>query len=168
MTVEAARHVAATASPADMGRRLDVWLAARLPELSRTRIKTLIDEGHVQVDGVACKASHRLKPGEHVQAIVPPPPSDEMAAVLRLAGGAVLAIGLCCGLGLLSESGSSRGRPLDLVPGLVVYYGCAVAILADAIMRRVQAPLLWPAMLVHAALLVWCVVCLASERTVRR
>jgi len=97
-----------------------------------------------------------------------PHTSDEMAAVLRLAGGAVLAIGLCCGLGLLSESGSSRGRPLDLVPGLVVYYGCAVAILADAIMRRVQAPLLWPAMLVHAALLVWCVVCLASERTVRR
>jgi len=80
MTVEAARHVAATASPADMGRRLDVWLAARLPELSRTRIKTLIDEGHVQVDGVARKASHRLKLGEHVQAIVPPPPSDEMAA----------------------------------------------------------------------------------------
>jgi 23S rRNA pseudouridine1911/1915/1917 synthase len=80
MTVEAARHVAATASPAEMGRRLDVWLAARLPELSRTRIKTLIDEGHVQVDGVARKASHRLKPGEHVQAIVPPPPSDEMAA----------------------------------------------------------------------------------------
>jgi 23S rRNA pseudouridine1911/1915/1917 synthase len=80
MTVEAARHVAATASPADRGRRLDVWLASRLPELSRTRIKALIDGGHVQVEGTARKASHRLKPGERVQATVPPPASDEMAA----------------------------------------------------------------------------------------
>ena len=80
MTVEAARYVAATASPADTGRRLDVWLASLLPELSRTRIKTLIDEGHVQVDGAARKASHRLKLGERVQATVPPPASDERAA----------------------------------------------------------------------------------------
>jgi hypothetical protein len=91
-----------------------------------------------------------------------------MSAVLRLAGGAALVIALCCGLGLLSESGSRRSRPLDLVPGLVVYYGCAVAILADAIMRGVQAPLLWPAAVVHAALLAWCVVCLAGERSIRR
>jgi 23S rRNA pseudouridine1911/1915/1917 synthase len=80
MTVGAAWQGAPTASRADTGQRLDVWLASRLPELSRTRIKTLIDEGHVKVDGVARKASHRLKAGERVLAMVPPPPSDEMAA----------------------------------------------------------------------------------------
>jgi hypothetical protein len=49
-----------------------------------------------------------------------------------------------------------------------VYYGCTVAILADAIVRGVRAPLLVPAMALHSALLVWCIVCLAVERTVRR
>ena len=80
MTVGAARPVAATVSAAEAGRRLDLWLAARLPALSRTRIKTLIDEGRVEVDGVPRKAAHRLKTGERVRAVVPPPPSDEMAA----------------------------------------------------------------------------------------
>lgn len=80
MTVEAARHVAATVSAAEAGQRLDLWLASQLPALSRTRIKTLIDGGHVQVDGAPRKPSHRLKTGEHVQAVVPAPPADEMAA----------------------------------------------------------------------------------------
>ena len=80
MTVEAARRVAATVSAAEAGRRLDLWLAAQLPELSRTRVKALIDEGRVHVDGAQRKASHRLRAGERVRALVPPPPSDEMAA----------------------------------------------------------------------------------------
>ena len=80
MTREAARHVAATVAAAEAGQRLDLWLASRLPEVSRSRIKVLIDGGHVEVDGAARKASHRLKPGERVKALVPPPPPDEMAA----------------------------------------------------------------------------------------
>jgi 23S rRNA pseudouridine1911/1915/1917 synthase len=80
MNVEAARRVAATVSAAEAGRRLDLWLAAQLPELSRTRVQALIDEGRVQVDGAPRKASHRLRAGERVRAVVPPPPSDEMAA----------------------------------------------------------------------------------------
>ena len=80
MTVEAARPMAATVSAAEAGRRLDLWLAARLPALSRTRIKALIDEGRVEVDGAPRKAAHRLKAGERVRAALPPPPSDEMAA----------------------------------------------------------------------------------------
>ena len=80
MTVEAARPVAATVIAAEAGRRLDLWLAARLPALSRTRIKALIDDGRVEVDGVPRKAAHRLKVGERVRAVLPPPPSDEMAA----------------------------------------------------------------------------------------
>jgi 23S rRNA pseudouridine1911/1915/1917 synthase len=72
--------VAATVSAAEAGRRLDLWLAAQLPELSRTRVQALIDEGRVQVDGAPRKASHRLRAGERVRAVIPPPPSAEMAA----------------------------------------------------------------------------------------
>ena len=72
--------MAATVERREAGTRLDVWLAARLPDLSRTRIRALVDAGHVRVDGALLKASHRLKAGERVDAEIPPPPPEEMAA----------------------------------------------------------------------------------------
>jgi len=91
----------------------------------------------------------------------------EMAAVLRVAGIGVLAIGAWCAVGRLSENVRRRGRPLDLVPGLVVYNGCAAAVAADALLRGMRAPLLWPALAIHSALLIWCLVCLAREHGTR-
>jgi len=72
--------MAATVERREAGTRLDVWLAARLPDLSRTRIRALVDAGHVRVDGALLKASHRLKDGERVDAEIPAPPPEEMAA----------------------------------------------------------------------------------------
>jgi len=72
--------MAATVERREAGTRLDVWLAARLPDLSRTRIRALVDAGHVRVDGALLKASHRLKAGERVDAEILPPPPEEMAA----------------------------------------------------------------------------------------
>ncbi len=48
----------------DAGERLDRYLAARLPELSRTRIQELIEAGLVLVDGKPSKGAHRLHGGE--------------------------------------------------------------------------------------------------------
>ena len=86
---------------------------------------------------------------------------------MRVAGGIALTIAAWCALGRLSETGPPRSRPLDLVPGLVVYNGCAVAVIADAMIRGVHAPLLWPAWALHSALLVWSVACLALEQEAR-
>jgi hypothetical protein len=97
-----------------------------------------------------------------------PHTSPELAYVLRVASAGVLFIAVSCALGRLSETGVPRSRPLDLVPGLVVYNGCAIAIIADALIRGVRAPLLWPAFAVHLALLAWCIACLALERAQRR
>ncbi len=72
--------MAATVERREAGTRLDVWLAARFPDLSRTRIRALVDAGHVRVDGALLKASHRLKAGERVDAEILPPPAEEMAA----------------------------------------------------------------------------------------
>ncbi len=58
--------------------RLDQWLCARLPELSRTRIKTLIDQGRVRLDDRPTKAARRLRAGERVEAEIPPPPSEDL------------------------------------------------------------------------------------------
>jgi len=80
MTAGDTRRVTATVGAAEAGRRLDLWLAERLPELSRTRIKALVEGGRVSVDGASSKAAHRLKNGERVEVVVPPPTPEEMAA----------------------------------------------------------------------------------------
>lgn len=50
----------------ETGDRLDHAVAARYPELSRTRVKELIDGELVLVDGKPSKAAHRLHTGEKV------------------------------------------------------------------------------------------------------
>jgi 23S rRNA pseudouridine1911/1915/1917 synthase len=78
MTVGAARRVGTTVGAAEAGHRLDLWLAAQLPDLSRTRIKALVDGGRVSVNGAACKAARRLKAGERVEVVIPPNAQEEM------------------------------------------------------------------------------------------
>jgi 23S rRNA pseudouridine1911/1915/1917 synthase len=55
--------------------RLDAWLAAELePDLSRSRIKALIEAGAVTVNGVTAKqAKHKIHPGDRVELEVPEP-----------------------------------------------------------------------------------------------
>lgn len=52
--------------PEEAGMRLDRWLATRFPELSRTRLKTLVETGHVTVGGQARKAAYRVRAEERV------------------------------------------------------------------------------------------------------
>lgn len=54
------------------GERLDRWLAAALPSLSRSRLKNLIEEGHVSLDGAILRdVSARVKQGQHAVVDVP-------------------------------------------------------------------------------------------------
>lgn len=53
--------------------RLDVWLAQSAQELSRTRIKTLIEWGCVRVNGTVSKPSQKLRQGDIVHVIIPLP-----------------------------------------------------------------------------------------------
>src|SRR5687767_3018008 len=72
----------------DVGARLDRWLSERLPELSRMRIKALVEEGHVRVGGRRPKSAYRMRPGDKVSVDVPPPAPDGLepeAIPLRVA-----------------------------------------------------------------------------------
>ena len=60
------------------GERLDRWLAAQLPGVSRARLKTLIDAGLVRVDGAQRKAAHHVAPGERVEVEIPPLPPETL------------------------------------------------------------------------------------------
>ena len=58
--------------PPDAGTRIDQFLAARVPELSRSRIQDLVKAGHVRVNGRETKASTRLRGGDRVTLDEPP------------------------------------------------------------------------------------------------
>lgn len=55
------------------GARLDRWLAERIPELSRAKLRALIEADLVRVNGRSRKAAHRVTPGERVEVDVTPP-----------------------------------------------------------------------------------------------
>ena len=51
----------------DAGKRLDQFLAAKLPNVSRARVQQLIAEGKVLANGTAAKPSHRLKGDQQIE-----------------------------------------------------------------------------------------------------
>jgi 23S rRNA pseudouridine1911/1915/1917 synthase len=61
------------AAAEDAGARLDAFLAARVANASRSRLKQLIEDGEVLVAGRAAKPSHKLRAGETVELEAPAP-----------------------------------------------------------------------------------------------
>ncbi|MDQ3996932.1 MAG: RluA family pseudouridine synthase [Gemmatimonadota bacterium] len=59
--------------------RLDVLVATAL-DVSRNRAATLIAGGHVLVEGRREKAAYRPRPGERIEAVVPPPVARDVVA----------------------------------------------------------------------------------------
>jgi len=64
----------------DLNRRLDSYLTTRIPFLSRTSLKRLIEEKMVTVNGRNPKGSTKLKKHDVINVILPPPPSSEIPA----------------------------------------------------------------------------------------
>ncbi len=59
--------------PESGGQRLDRFLADNLTHLSRSYLQKLIEDQMVLIDGRSARASTRVRPGEKVQVIEPPP-----------------------------------------------------------------------------------------------
>ncbi len=55
------------------GTRLDKFLAESLPDVSRTQIQRLIDEGQVNLARGKATARYRVRSGEHIHLQIPPP-----------------------------------------------------------------------------------------------
>jgi 23S rRNA pseudouridine1911/1915/1917 synthase len=75
-----------SASPEDSGQRLDQYLAAKLPDVSRSRLQQLIAKGEVLVNEAPVKASLRLEGDEQIKVTAPPqaPPLRAMAEEIAL------------------------------------------------------------------------------------
>lgn len=66
--------------PESFRQRLDAFLATALNDsaLSRSRIKDLIEQGEVRVNGVPSKVAYRLRDGDLVAVVVPEPRKSEL------------------------------------------------------------------------------------------
>jgi 23S rRNA pseudouridine1911/1915/1917 synthase len=80
------RALTVTAAAADAGERVDKFLAARLPELSRARLRALLEAGAATRDGaLITDGSSRVKPGERFVVAVPAPaPARPLAEAIPL------------------------------------------------------------------------------------
>ena len=56
----------------DAGIRLDKFLSAQMPELTRSYLQKLLKEGQITVDGACQKSSYKLKAGQKVLVEIPP------------------------------------------------------------------------------------------------
>lgn len=62
------------------GQRIDVWVSRQLPQLSRSAVQKLCDEGRVAVDGKTVGKSFLLRSGQQVAFTVLPPRETALVA----------------------------------------------------------------------------------------
>lgn len=73
-----ATHQRLTVEDAPTQTRLDAYLAARLPDLSRSRIAQLLADGHVHVNGKPARKSRKPEAGDIVDVELPAPSVDRL------------------------------------------------------------------------------------------
>ena len=59
----------------EAGQRLDIILSALVPDCSRSHATSLIQNGKIQVDGAVKKPGYRVKAGDEISVVLPPPES---------------------------------------------------------------------------------------------
>ncbi len=106
----------------DAGVRLDRYLAAQLPELSRTRIQELIEAELVLVDGRPTKGAHKLRAGEKiaVEAQARPPLRAEAEAIpldILFEDEDVLVVNKRAGMTVHAGAGNHRGTLVNALLG---------------------------------------------------
>ena len=57
----------------DVKKRLDVFLLEKLPQFTRSYLKTLIEKNNILCNGLNVKAGYKIKQGDKVEAVIPEP-----------------------------------------------------------------------------------------------
>ena len=60
-----------TVEQGQQGKRLDAYLCEKIPDVSRSRIKNLIEQGFAKVDGAPCKPAGKTGVGQLVELTIP-------------------------------------------------------------------------------------------------
>ncbi len=67
------QNVSITVEEDEAGQRIDTLIASRIPDCSRSFAASLVRQGILQVDSKSRKPGYRLRPGDHIHGIIPPP-----------------------------------------------------------------------------------------------
>ena len=110
------------ATESEAGQRLDQAVAARLTELSRTRVQQLIDSGHVLVNSRPAKGSHRLRGGERISVQIQPRPplraeAESIPLDILYEDDDVIAVNKPAGMTVHAGAGTSRGTLVNALLG---------------------------------------------------
>lgn len=60
-------------NPEDKGKRLDIFVLENFEDLTRSRIKTLIESGEISVNGTIKKSGYAIKTGDIIEVQIAPP-----------------------------------------------------------------------------------------------
>lgn len=104
------------------GQRLDAFLAAVIPELTRSAVQRLIDHGQVLLDGKAVKASWKLSAGEQVAVTIPAPEpatavAEDIALDVLFEDGDVIVVNKSAGMTVHPGAGVNRGTLVNALLG---------------------------------------------------
>jgi 23S rRNA pseudouridine1911/1915/1917 synthase len=119
-------RLAAEADATADGQRLDRFLAEQLPELSRTRVQSLIKQGHVSTGGATIvDAKYRVKPGDRFLLDLPPaappkPLAESIPLDIVYEDDALIVIDKPAGLVVHPGAGQAAGT---LVNALIAHCG---------------------------------------------
>ena len=111
-----------TVLPEDAGVRLDRFVAAYSPELSRTRIQELIEAGLVLLNGKSAKDSHKVHPNDIVDVIPAPRPAlkaeaEKIPLEVLYEDQDIIAINKPAGMMVHAGAGNSRGTLVNALLG---------------------------------------------------
>jgi 23S rRNA pseudouridine1911/1915/1917 synthase len=130
MTLAQGRSEQVVIAADEAGERLDRVLAVRIPALSRTRLKALVLDGRVAIDGRTIRdPGHRVNAGEAVAVDVPPPqparPAPEAIALhVVYEDDSIIVIDKPAGLVVHPAAGNWTGT---LVNALIAHCGASLS-----------------------------------------
>jgi hypothetical protein len=91
---------------------------------------------------------------------------DVVFIIAHICGAGLLALGIAC---LLGSADAGARAAVGLVVAMVFYNTIATGVLWHALMGlKMAGMLMWPAIIVHALLAVWCIASLLAVSRVRR
>ena len=77
---ELKHHYSFTLQPEDSGQRLDKWLQLQLPDMTRSAVQKLIEQGNVTRNGMTVSKNGKGNAGDVIEVIVPQPKPLEVTA----------------------------------------------------------------------------------------
>jgi 23S rRNA pseudouridine1911/1915/1917 synthase len=124
------RRLEVTIEADQQGERVDRALAARLPDLSRSRLKSLIEEGRVRSgERTISDPSQRVKPGQNFvisipDATAPEPLAEDIPLVVRYEDDALIVIDKPAGMVVHPAPGNEGAT---LVNALIAHCGASLS-----------------------------------------